>query len=148
MLPAAVGVAISPLPIVATVLILVDSRKHGNYVAYLVGFVAGVAGLGAILLLLAGGSGANEDGQPSHWVSCLKLVLGLGLIGLAAKQWRGRPRADADLVAPQWIGSSPIPWKFPHSSDVRDQFQRSSRSPDRAGNGVPRRGYGERSRRS
>ena len=59
MLPAAVGVAISPIPIIAVVLMLVSPRGRVNGPAYLVGQVIGVAGAGAIVLLLAGSASAR-----------------------------------------------------------------------------------------
>jgi hypothetical protein len=61
LLPAAVGVAISPLPIAAVILMLVSARGRANGAAFLAGWVVGVAGAGTILLLLAGGAGASEE---------------------------------------------------------------------------------------
>lgn len=105
MLPAAVGVAISPLPIVATVLVLVSSRGRVNGPAFLLGWIVGVLGAGAIVLLVAGGAGAHDEGQPAGWVSWLKLVLGLGLLALALKQFRSRPHGDEEPVTPKWMGA-------------------------------------------
>jgi threonine/homoserine/homoserine lactone efflux protein len=105
LLPAAVGVAISPLPIVAVVLMLVSARGRANGPAFLIGWLVGVAGAGAILLLIAGGVGAHEDGEPADWVAWLKLVLGLALLLLAAKQWRGRPHDGEEPPTPKWMGA-------------------------------------------
>ncbi len=54
MLPAAVGVAISPIPIIAVVLMLVSPRGRVNGPAYLLGQISGVAVAGAMVLLVAG----------------------------------------------------------------------------------------------
>jgi len=105
LLPAAVGVAISPFPIVAVVLMLVSARGRANGPAFLLGWLVGVAGAGTILLLIASGADAHEDGQPAGWVSWLKLVLGLGLLLLAAKQWRGRPHEGEEPPTPKWMGA-------------------------------------------
>jgi threonine/homoserine/homoserine lactone efflux protein len=105
LLPAAVGVAISPLPIVAVVLMLVSARGRANGPAFLIGWLVGIAGAGAILLLIAGGVGAHEDGEPAEWVAWLKLVLGLALLLLAAKQWRGRPHDGEEPPTPKWMGA-------------------------------------------
>jgi threonine/homoserine/homoserine lactone efflux protein len=105
MLPAAVGVAISPLPIVAVVLMLVSPRGRANGPAFLVGWIAGVLGAGAILLLVAGGAGAHDDGQSAGWVNWLKLALGVLLLLLALKQFRGRPHEGEDPVTPKWMGA-------------------------------------------
>jgi threonine/homoserine/homoserine lactone efflux protein len=102
MLPAAVGVAISPIPIIAVVLMLVSPRGRTNGPAYLLGQIVGVAGAGAIVLLIAGSAGASDGGEPQRWVSWLTLVLGGALLAMAAKQWRGRPRGD-DVPTPKWM---------------------------------------------
>lgn len=103
MLVAAVGVAISPIPIIAVVLMLVSPRGRVNGPAYLLGQVVGVAGAGAVVLLLAGSVGTTDDGQPAAWVSWLKLVLGVVLLVLALQQWRARPRAGETAETPKWM---------------------------------------------
>lgn len=105
LLPTAVGVAISPLPIVAVVLMLVSARGRANGVAFLAGWVVGIAGAGTILLLVASGAGAHDDGQPADWVSWLKLLLGVGLLLLATRQWRGRPHGGEEPPTPKWMGA-------------------------------------------
>jgi threonine/homoserine/homoserine lactone efflux protein len=104
-LPAAVGVAISPLPIIAVVLMLTTPRGRANGLAYLIGSVVGVVAAGTILLLVASGTNASDDGQPADWVGWLKLVLGAAMLFLALKQWRGRPRSGAEAVMPAWMGA-------------------------------------------
>ena len=103
MLPAAVGVAISPIPIIAVVLMLVSPRGRVNGPAYLVGQVIGVAGAGAIVLLLAGSASGSDDGQPAGWVDWLKLALGVLLLLLALKQWHERPREGEKAATPKWM---------------------------------------------
>jgi threonine/homoserine/homoserine lactone efflux protein len=84
---------------------LVSARGRANGPAFLIGWLVGVAGAGAILLLIAGGVGAHEDGEPADWVAWLKLVLGLALLLLAAKQWRGRPHDGEEPPTPKWMGA-------------------------------------------
>ncbi len=64
MLPAAVGVAISPIPIIAVVLMLVSPRGKVNGLAYLLGQITGVAAAGTIVLLIAGSVGASDEASP------------------------------------------------------------------------------------
>jgi hypothetical protein len=104
-LPLAVGIALSPLPIVAVVLMLVTPRGPLNGPAFLVGWWAGLAVVGTVCLLIAGGAGASSDGEPANWVSVLKLVLGLLLLLVAARQWRGRPRDADEPPTPKWMGA-------------------------------------------
>ena len=103
MLPAAVGVALSPLPIVAVVLMLVSRRGRTNGPAFVAGWVVGLAVIGAVVLGAAGGAGASEDGSPKTWVSVLKLVLGALLLFVALRQWRGRPRDPSQVETPKWM---------------------------------------------
>ncbi len=82
---------------------LTSARGRVNGPAFLLGWIVGVAGAGAILLLIAGAIGGQEDGQPADWVSWLKLGLGAALLFLAVKQWRGRPRAGVEAPTPKWM---------------------------------------------
>lgn len=100
----AVGVALSPVPIIAVILMLVTPRARSNGPAFVVGWLLGLAVVGAIVLGLAGPS-ASDDGEPASWVSWAELALGVLLVLLAAKQWRGRPRGDEDAPAPKWMGA-------------------------------------------
>ena len=103
-LPSAVGVAISPLPIVAVVLMLVTPRGRTNGPAFVAGWCIGLAIVGAIVLTVAGGASASTDSGPATWVDVLFLILGLLLILVAAKQWRGRPH-DEEPPTPEWMGA-------------------------------------------
>ena len=105
MLPAAVGVAISPIPIIAVVLMLVSARGRVNGPAYLLGQIVGVAGAGAAVLLIAGSLSGGDDGEPAGWTHSLKLVLGVGLVLLALKQWRQRPAGDEEPPMPKWMAT-------------------------------------------
>ncbi len=105
MLPAAVGVAVSPMPIVAVVLMLVSRRGRANGPAFIVGWVLGLTILGAIVLGLSSGADASDGGEPATWVGVLKLVLGALLLLVGVRQWRGRPHGDEQPPAPKWMGA-------------------------------------------
>jgi Sap, sulfolipid-1-addressing protein len=104
-LPLAVGVALSPVPIIAVVFMLTTPRARANGPAFVLGWLVGLGAVGAIVLALAGPGGASEQGQPVTWVSWLKLVLGLLLVLVAARQFRGRPRGDEEAPLPRWMGA-------------------------------------------
>ena len=104
-LPLAVGVALSPLPIVAVVLMLVTPRARANGPAFVVGWLAGLTLVGAIFLPLASSADASEDGQPATWVTVLKLVLGALLLLVSARQWRSRPHEGEEAPVPKWMGA-------------------------------------------
>ena len=99
----AVVVAISPIPIVGVVLMLGTPRARSNGPAFLAGWLLGLSVVGVVVLLVAKGAGVDDDGGTSSGVSWLKIVLGLVLIALAVKQWRGRPRGDQAGGLPKWM---------------------------------------------
>jgi Sap, sulfolipid-1-addressing protein len=99
----AAGVAVSPLPIVAMILLLATPLGRANGGLFGIGWLAGLAVLGTVVLLLAGPSGASEEGGPAAWTGWLKLLLGLLLLALAARQWRGRPAPGEAAPMPKWM---------------------------------------------
>jgi threonine/homoserine/homoserine lactone efflux protein len=104
-LPLAIGVAISPVPIIAIVLML--STPHGRVTGptFLLGWIVGIGVLGTVVLLISSGANATGDGGPATWVSILKLVAGALLLLLAVKQWRGRPQGDEQPPLPKWMAA-------------------------------------------
>jgi threonine/homoserine/homoserine lactone efflux protein len=99
----AVGVSLSPVPIIAVVLMLGTPAGRRNGPAFLAGWVIGLAVVGTIVLVVASGAGANENDEPATWVDVFKLVLGALLLLMAARQWRGRPRAGDAAELPKWM---------------------------------------------
>jgi threonine/homoserine/homoserine lactone efflux protein len=104
LLPFAVGVALSPTPIVAMILMLITPKARVNGIVFVLGWIAGVAVAGAILLAVADPTGASNDGEPAEWTYWLKLVLGALLLLVAAKEWRARPTPGAEVPMPKWMG--------------------------------------------
>jgi threonine/homoserine/homoserine lactone efflux protein len=102
-LPLGIAVALSPLPIVVVVLMLVTERARSNGPSFVLGWVAGLAIVGAVVLAIASPTDASEDGQPATWVAVLKLVLGTLLLLVALRQWRTRPREGEDPPVPKWM---------------------------------------------
>ena len=64
LLPIAVGVALSPLPIIAVVLMLVTPRGRLNGLAFIVGWWVGLGVVGTIGLAVAGGTKASGALEP------------------------------------------------------------------------------------
>ena len=98
-----VGVALSPIPIIAVVLMLGTPRARANGPAFVLGWVIGLALVGTLVLLAASGADASEGGEPATWVGVLELVLGCLLGLVAVKQWRGRPHEGEEAALPKWM---------------------------------------------
>ena len=105
MLPIAIAIAASPPPIIVAVLMLVSARPRANGLAYALGWVAGIAALGTLVLVIADTADASDDGDPATWASLLNLAFGVVLLALAARQWSGRPRAGDEVPIPAWMGA-------------------------------------------
>jgi len=99
----AAGVAVSPLPIVAIILMLATPRGRANGTLFAVGWLLGLSVLGAVVLLLAGPADPSDDGQPASWTGWLELLLGVLLLLAAARQWRARPAEGAEPEMPKWM---------------------------------------------
>ena len=102
-LPLAVGVALSPVPIIAVVLMLTSRKARVNGPVFVLGWLLGLGVVGAIVLSVAGSAGASSSGSPATWVSWVKIVLGVLLLVVAVRQFRGRPRGDEQPPMPKWM---------------------------------------------
>jgi hypothetical protein len=103
LLPLALGVAISPVPIMAVILMLFSASAVRNSFAFLVGWIVGVTAVIGIAAAALGQAGPTADDGPATWVSVLKLVLGLASIAIAVKQWHGRPEPGEQAQLPSWM---------------------------------------------
>jgi threonine/homoserine/homoserine lactone efflux protein len=101
----AAAVAVSPLPIVAVILILATPRGRLNGSLFALGWVAGLAVLGAVMLAIGGPGGASAAGHPAVWVGALKLALGVLLILFGVRLWRRRPADPAQAQPPKWMAA-------------------------------------------
>jgi threonine/homoserine/homoserine lactone efflux protein len=105
MLPQAIGVAISPVPIIAVILMLFSQRARSNGPAFLVGWVLALALVGSIVLMLANLGKISTGGTPSTLAYVLKLLLGLLFLFLAMRQWRSRPKEGEEPQMPKWMAT-------------------------------------------
>lgn len=101
----AAAVAVSPLPIVAAILILATPRARLNGPLFTLGWVLGLAALGAIMLAIGGPGGASTHHHPATWVGGLKLALGALLVLFGARQWRRRPKDPSQAQLPSWMAA-------------------------------------------
>ena len=103
-LPYAIGVAISPLPIIAVILVLFSARARVNGPAFLAGWVLGVAVVSVAVYLLSDASDASTDDTTSDSVSWIKLLLGVWLVLLAVRKLRAQKSPEAQ-AQPKWMAS-------------------------------------------
>jgi hypothetical protein len=99
----AVGVAISPTPIIAAILMLFSARARVNGPMYLAGWVAAIGAISAAAYFLADAGDAATDETASKTVSWGQLAVGAFFLLVAAKQWRSRPAPGVQPAMPKWM---------------------------------------------
>ncbi|GAA4932120.1 threonine/homoserine/homoserine lactone efflux protein [Nonomuraea thailandensis] len=101
----AAGVAVSPLPIVAIILVLATPQGRLNGPLFTLGWVAGLSALGGVMLAIGGAGGSSAHQQPATWVGVLKLILGILLVLVGIRQWRHRPAGASQAELPKWMAA-------------------------------------------
>jgi hypothetical protein len=102
-LPLAVGVALSPVPIAALLVMLLSEHETANGRAFVLGWIGAVGGLAAATVI------AEVRFNPSHpptIVKATELAIGLILVSGAALAWRGRPRTAAHRRPSRWLAAA------------------------------------------
>jgi hypothetical protein len=102
LLPSAVGVAISPVPIIAIILMLGTPKAKSNGLAFAGGWIVGVVAVSVIVLALASGADDPNSGTATG-VNWLQVIVGILFLVLAAGQWRKRPRKGQAPEMPKWM---------------------------------------------
>jgi hypothetical protein len=102
-LPLAIGIALSPVPIIAVILMLFSARARTNGPLFLLGWVLGLLVVDVVLLVIADTQDMGTERAPSTVALVIKLVLGLGLLLLAYRNWQKRPRQGEEAPLPEWM---------------------------------------------
>jgi Sap, sulfolipid-1-addressing protein len=105
LLPAALVIAVGPIQIIAVILLLFSPRAISNSLAFLLGWVAGLAIVSAIALIVEGPAGGSSNGKETVVGGILRLVLGVGLVFLAYRQWQKRLAVGEKAELPRWMTS-------------------------------------------
>jgi hypothetical protein len=101
----AVGVAISPIPIIAVILMLFSERARSNGLAFAAGWVGALTVVGSLVLLAANAGRLSGGGAPTTVAYILKTLFGLAFLWLAVRQWRGRPSDGEPPAMPKWMSA-------------------------------------------
>ena len=104
LLPAAVAVALSPIPIIGVVLVLGAPRARTAGPAFALGWVVGLVAVSVIVVLVFGASD-DPDSDAATGVNWLKVAIGVLFLVMAARQWRKRPRGGEAPEMPKWMAA-------------------------------------------
>jgi threonine/homoserine/homoserine lactone efflux protein len=104
-LPLALGVAISPIPIIAAILMLLSPRAKSLGLGFMVGWLLGIIVATVVFTLLGSLITVSDSDDPQPIVGVVKIVLGALLVLLAVGQWRKRPKAGETAALPKWMAA-------------------------------------------
>ena len=101
-IPLAVGVALSPLPVIGVVLVAMSPRAAASGPAFVLGRMLGLAIVVTVTIAAADllYAAAANAGLPA----VVKLVLGLALVVLGLTKWRPKPKGTEPAL-PGWMQS-------------------------------------------
>lgn len=105
LLPIALGVAISPVPIIAVILMLLAPHAKAASLAFVAGWVVGIGVVVTVVTLVVDPVDDSEAGDPSTAVSIVKIALGAAALVLAGRNWRSRPGEGEQPQMPTWMGA-------------------------------------------
>ena len=105
-LPEAVGIALSPIPIIGLILMLLSKNARKNSLMFMLGWLAGLA-VAAVIVLALVNAGRIAAGQSAAQTGVLwgKFLLGIALLFLAFRQWRSRPKPGQEATLPKWMAT-------------------------------------------
>lgn len=103
LLPLALGIAISPVPIIAAILMLLSPKARVTGVGFLLGWIAGIVVVVTVFALLAGIIPEADSNGSQPIVGAFQLILGAILLLLAVRQWRSRPKPGEAPALPAWM---------------------------------------------
>ncbi|MFD5205716.1 GAP family protein [Streptomyces anulatus] len=104
LLPFSLGVAISPIPIIAVILMLFSPHAAVNGPLFLAGWVLALTAVCTVFLVVARLVGAGDGGQGASAVGgAIHIVLGVLFLGAAAQMMKNAPKEGERRKDPGWM---------------------------------------------
>jgi hypothetical protein len=105
LLPVAVAVALSSVPIMATILILLSPKRDRSALPFLIGWVIGIIVVVALCTALAQALPDSAPKQPQVAIGIGEIVIGLAAGVFAVVSWRRSVRNPSGDV-PKWLNAA------------------------------------------
>ena len=102
--PAAIAVALSPIPIIAIVVVLATPKARTTGPAFAIGWVVGLTTVSTLVVIVAGGSD-DPNSASATGVNWLQVGIGVLFLAMAARQWRRRPKVGEEPAMPKWMAT-------------------------------------------
>jgi hypothetical protein len=97
-----VAVALDPLPLTAYIVVLDSKRGARKGAAFIFGWLCSLAAVLAITVAATGNNPPRPNTAPSLASLAVKILIGVGLLGIAARQLRRRGRPKKPKPPPKW----------------------------------------------
>ena len=104
-LPLALGIAISPIPIMAAILMLLSPKAKATSLGFMLGWICGIVVALIVFVVLASILPQSESDEPQPIAGGVKILLGVLMIFLSLRQWRARPHDDVEPPMPTWMSA-------------------------------------------
>ncbi|POH62523.1 hypothetical protein C3B61_16890 [Cryobacterium zongtaii] len=105
LLPLALTIALSPLPLAGLLLILLAPDGFKAAAGFSIGWFLGVLFSATLLALLSSLLPHDRSAGTRTLQVAVPLLLGIALIVLGLVQWHDRPRPDAEVPLPRWLSA-------------------------------------------
>lgn len=102
----ALGVAVSPTPVILVILMLFGTRGRWNALGFLIGWIVGLFLLGAIIFALVTAGVFILSKNMGIVRPGVLVIAGAGLIYLAYLEWTKPVDPSPDLEGPKWLGTA------------------------------------------
>jgi len=103
LIPLGVGVAVSPVAVVAAILLLHAPRGRVAGAVYVAGWILGLAVAVGLVTFVEGALGIGTTDGRGRVADLVLLAVGLVLLALAWRKWQGRPAPGEDEPTPGWM---------------------------------------------
>jgi hypothetical protein len=104
-LPIAVAVALSSVPITVVILILLSPTRNRSAIPFLIGWLIGLAGVAAAFTLFAILLPESSAKRPQIGVAILLMLVGISLIVVSIVTWRKAVERPASDSLPRWLSA-------------------------------------------
>ena len=102
LLPIAVAVAVSSVPITATILILLSPKRNRSAIPFLIGWLVGMAAVVGVASVGANALPIRSLRAPQKAIGIAQIIVGLAVLVVAVMAWRRAARAPA-VKGNRWL---------------------------------------------